>query len=155
MQLDKQTLRPIFAVFAVFFAVSFAIYFYGKQKHDEGEGLSESVAREYIVQYFVQVSEGAKVDAKTAPATRAQIGREEVLKLRLRNLGSQTKKFSLAIEVHPENGTNVEIRQDPSAVYELNADAEYFVEIPFILKASELNTRDGTIDFRIRVSALD
>lgn len=152
MRIDKQTIVPVVGVFLLFFAISGFIFFSGKRLHEPGEGLSESVNREYIVQYFVRVRDGVKVDAKaSAPAARAQVGGSESLRVRLRNLEAAAQELRWSVRVKPENGERVEFPNGAGATVSLAPGQETEVMVPYRLRTAELETKDGTLDFEFQI----
>ena len=124
--------------------------------HPSSEGVADRTAREYIVQYFVRVKGGAKVDARAeATAARAQVGETQIAVVNLRNIGEAPAAFRLSVRTIPDNGPDIEIRLSENFSVSLAAKAEQKVEIPFLLKRADLGSRDGTIDFEISVENME
>jgi hypothetical protein len=137
----------------VFFAISTKIYFWGARNHDSAESLKSSVNQEFIVQFFLRPDPSLRVDAKLgSPAIRLSVGEEKKMTLKIRNLEANIIKLRVATEVLPKNEGLV---QNPSEIIiDIAPDSIGLTEIPVQILDSKVETKDGTLDFVVRVSRI-
>ena len=149
--MGSRALQLALSVIGIFLLISLVIYFSGRVKHQGGEGLSSEISKEFIVQYFARTDPGLRLEAKlAAPALRVKSGDEKKIALKLRNLEASSIEVRIRGELFPANMGKVEIA--PEIFLQVAAGETETAEIPLILRSPDIETKDGTLDYVIRVS---
>ncbi len=105
------------------------------------------------MQFFLRPDPSLRVDAKLgSPAIRLSVGEEKKMTLKIRNLEANIIKLRVATEVLPKNEGLV---QNPSEIIiDIAPDSIGLTEIPVQILDSKVETKDGTLDFVVRVSRI-
>ncbi len=150
---DKQTLRLILILFGTFLFLFFTISFISHQRFSPGEGLSESVAHEALVQFVVRPTSSAAlgVDAHSEhQAVRAAFGGKITEKLIAKNLASEPKAVLFHVEVEPSDlASTVEWQSVWPLTLSLAPGEEKILPLEFRLNKEKFKTQDGVLAVKI------
>ena len=130
-----------------FLLFGFYLFFVGKNNYGPGEGLLETMEKEYIVQYLGKVVPPLSLEVyPEIRASKLRLGKETKAIFHVRNVGKVPVEFYLTMETSPNEISKLESSFDFKKKLSLGKEEKMKISFPYLLKKSLEHSKDGTIE---------